>query len=313
MKTSSVEVNTHETEPPLWEQLFPREYLPVAAGTLLVVSVLFVVFGTLPTFLYRWTDSPKPNEIGDTFGFVNALFSGLGFAGLFITILIQIREFGLAQRERKEMMEQHGENVRIQEKISQQQHQSSLIQSVATFVALNPHRVIDRALMTEDDLSYLYRRAENSLILEHAQDSMIFPNMPEQWGEGVYRIRKKLPDQIIAMENCWEIATITLYMAWDGPRLPTIGDKLKGVDRGVELLEPFSESNGRDASESDIQFARQSSAYLKRLRSDLEKWEKSTFPSEEKLDERIDRELRMFKFNYVTFLGPFFDYTDWKS
>lgn len=187
--------DNHVTEPPLWEELFPSEYANVAGWVVLIVSVLFIIMGTIPQMMYGYPKSP--NELGDTFGVVNALFSGLGFAGLFITILIQIREFRLAQQERmdalriqKEVSDQHAKNIRIQRKISKQQEVSSLIQSVATWTAMNPSRALYKSYFTQTEVKHLYFRFTNIVILNTTQADMLKLDIDYDGNPRSYRKRK---------------------------------------------------------------------------------------------------------------------------
>ena len=64
-----------------------------------IVAVLFLA-NALFTLLYfgKWNSG---GEFGDQFGAVNALFSGLAFAGLIITILLQRRDLRLQRKDLK--------------------------------------------------------------------------------------------------------------------------------------------------------------------------------------------------------------------
>ena len=64
-----------------------------------IVAVLFLA-NALFTLLYfgKWSSG---GEFGDQFGAVNALFSGLAFAGLIITILLQRRDLRLQRKDLK--------------------------------------------------------------------------------------------------------------------------------------------------------------------------------------------------------------------
>ncbi len=141
MSTDHTKSDNHVAEPPLWEELFPSEYATVAGWVVLIVSVLFIVMGTIPQMMYGYPKSP--NELGDTFGVVNALFSGLGFAGLLITILIQIRD-------RRHLAQQHRENVLIQERISDQQNLAVLVTAISTLTDLD--QSFDR--LTNDEANH---------------------------------------------------------------------------------------------------------------------------------------------------------------
>lgn len=67
---------------------------------LIIVSAILLI-GVLWLWLHYldWTEKLEPWQQGDAFGSLNALFSGLAFAGLIITILMQGRELGLQRQE----------------------------------------------------------------------------------------------------------------------------------------------------------------------------------------------------------------------
>jgi hypothetical protein len=75
----------------------PRaEDLWLLAKLIVLVTIAWLVFGFVP-FLFL----PRPmslGDFGDSFGFVNALFSGLALAGVIYAIILQRRELAL-QRE----------------------------------------------------------------------------------------------------------------------------------------------------------------------------------------------------------------------
>lgn len=62
------------------------------------------------TFLLLWfeRDSAERGQLGDMFGMVNALFSGLAFAGLILTLVLQKKELTL---QREELEQTRGEFV----------------------------------------------------------------------------------------------------------------------------------------------------------------------------------------------------------
>ena len=60
------------------------------------VIILFILNGTLTLLIKDWSDR---GTFGDQFGAVNALFSGLAFAGLIITILLQRRDLRLQRKD----------------------------------------------------------------------------------------------------------------------------------------------------------------------------------------------------------------------
>lgn len=85
----------------------PRNY-----KNYIVWSVIGVIAVWAFTFLlYFINDSEERGQFGDMFGAVNALFSGLAFAGLIITLILQREELSLQRDElkqtRKEFKEQN--------------------------------------------------------------------------------------------------------------------------------------------------------------------------------------------------------------
>ena len=60
----------------------------------------------LTFLLFFMSDSEKRGQFGDMFGAVNALFSGLAFAGLIITLILQRRELSLQRDELEQTREE---------------------------------------------------------------------------------------------------------------------------------------------------------------------------------------------------------------
>ena len=89
----------------------------VVAISLIVIFILaiwfinfLVVFNVFPSWAVR-------GQFGDLFGSVNALFSGLAFAGLIYTIFLQRRELAL---QREELKLQREEMAKSREELANQ-------------------------------------------------------------------------------------------------------------------------------------------------------------------------------------------------
>lgn len=72
----------------------------------------------------------KAAQYGDSFGYVNSLFSGLAFAGVVAALIIQSMEYRLAAEERTEQLV-------IQKQISEQQAISTEVEAISTVTKLN--------------------------------------------------------------------------------------------------------------------------------------------------------------------------------
>lgn len=105
-----------------------RQFYAIAIFLPLVIE--FVLFGTLGIgWVLYYRDYKSTAEWGDSFGFVNALFSGLAFAGVIVAIVIQAREL------RQAFEEAQTSRVAYQT-TAQLQHCSSLIDGIATLSKL---------------------------------------------------------------------------------------------------------------------------------------------------------------------------------
>jgi hypothetical protein len=83
-------------------------------GIFVLVFLAWALFGLLPMMMMETPE--KSGLVGDTFGAVNALFSGLAFAGLLITLMMQRDELKLQREElqlqREEMQQMRAEYAR---------------------------------------------------------------------------------------------------------------------------------------------------------------------------------------------------------
>jgi len=68
--------------------------------------IAVVALWALTFFLFFYTESSDRDAFGNMFGSVNALFSGLAFAGIIITILLQSQELKLQREELKATREE---------------------------------------------------------------------------------------------------------------------------------------------------------------------------------------------------------------
>ncbi len=69
-------------------------YLSIA-----VIVIILIQFGTAVATIFFLPDWTSRGQFGDLFGSVNGLFSGLAFAGLIYTIMLQREELGLQRNE----------------------------------------------------------------------------------------------------------------------------------------------------------------------------------------------------------------------
>lgn len=89
-----------------------------------IAAIVVVVLWALTFLLFFNNDSGERGQFGDMFGAVNALFSGLAFAGLIITLILQKTELGLQRDE----LEQTRDELKNQRKEFETQNKTLKIQ-----------------------------------------------------------------------------------------------------------------------------------------------------------------------------------------
>ncbi len=108
-----------------------KKYRKVGFLVVGVVVGLFLVFGFGNH--WRFSSSVDAGTFGDSFGMVNALFSGLAFAGVVLALLIQSAEYRQAEIERGLQLKAHSE-------IADQAELSALASMSETLVTINTRK-----------------------------------------------------------------------------------------------------------------------------------------------------------------------------
>lgn len=108
--------------------------------TILVILILTVLIIYGVSWWYvdsSYTDCQDRGTFGDKFGAVNALFSGLAFAGLIFTIVLQRKELSLQREElkltRKEMADQTAEFEKQNSTLQLQRFENTFFQMLSQF------------------------------------------------------------------------------------------------------------------------------------------------------------------------------------
>lgn len=88
---------------------------------LLVLEVLLVWVLALIAIGQMWPKLAERGLFGDSFGMINSLFSGLAFAGIIYTILLQRKELALQRLELAQTREELKRSADAQEELKDQQ------------------------------------------------------------------------------------------------------------------------------------------------------------------------------------------------
>ena len=114
----------------------------------LTVTVLGLWVGSAISIYFLLGDWPERGTFGDTFGCINALFSGLAFGGVVLAILLQTKEL---EYQREELQQTRGE-LKGQKEQLQAQNETLKIQSFENtfFQMLRLHHEIVNAIDIEE-------------------------------------------------------------------------------------------------------------------------------------------------------------------
>lgn len=123
------------------DKLWPLIILFILISVTWAVSFLFV-YNNISSWTNRGT-------FGDSFGAVNALFSGLAFGGIIYTILLQRKELTLQRQELAETRVELGRSADAQEK--SEQALTSQIESMKISAKLNALNSLVEAYGTEEE------------------------------------------------------------------------------------------------------------------------------------------------------------------
>ena len=136
-----------------------------------IISVIITITLWALSFLLLIVDKGDRGTYGDMFGPVNALFSGLAFAGLIITLVMQHEELGLQRKElvqtNKELAAQR-EQFTAQTKTMQNQRFEntlynllSLLQGNVKNIVYSPTSVVATSINGLDAFNFFYNNQYN--------------------------------------------------------------------------------------------------------------------------------------------------------
>ncbi|WOG26270.1 putative phage abortive infection protein [Endozoicomonas sp. 8E] len=161
-------------------------------NTILISSALLIISAWLGSgiLLYK---TPNHAELGDMFGVINSLFSGLGLAGLIYTLLLQRESL---ETQRNELKKQESELKNQSEELEKQRFESSFIQ------ILQIHNNLTRSLRIFDEksdkfihgvdcFSYLLQELYATSPDFTGVTSGIYPRDKESFQEAYNKLRNK--------------------------------------------------------------------------------------------------------------------------
>lgn len=86
----------------------------------ILLGLVFIIWTTSYILIFLFIEKDRHGTFGDTFGAINSLFSGLAFAGIIYTILLQRKELELQRQELRETRKELERAANAQESSGQQ-------------------------------------------------------------------------------------------------------------------------------------------------------------------------------------------------
>lgn len=132
-------MTTSEADLELAENL---SWITTRAGVLTVASIILfacLLFGLLPLAFYR--DAQDAGAVGDAFGGVNALFSGLAFAGLVVTLFLQRQELELQRKELRWTLDEHRKMATAQEETEKRLFLTAYLNALESLRQISSNRL----------------------------------------------------------------------------------------------------------------------------------------------------------------------------
>lgn len=186
-----------------------------------IVYAAFLIFRTWPIDLYTIESA---GTFGDSFGMLNSLFTGLGFAGLLVTIFLQREDLKLTRRELSETRE---EIKNQSQTFRQQQFEESFYRILSLYkdnldqISLRVEQGSDARIEGVDALISKQRKFEDKCKSELPSNFPIngTPEEKDDYAYQLYRLcNASLPRQARYMETLNTILEIVTHHCFEVER-----------------------------------------------------------------------------------------------
>jgi hypothetical protein len=137
--------------------LLPR--LVLTAIAIVLVAFVVGVWHLVGHYPWREMDADEASKFGDSFGYVNALFAGLAFAGVIYAILLQSKELRLQREELEYTRDELHRSANAQE-----QTQRALYMSLPEVAERRKLRQVGRSVRAPGGQGHLVRRTVSGIL-----------------------------------------------------------------------------------------------------------------------------------------------------
>lgn len=210
---TDTELTDTEAETELSETI---SWVTTRPGLLFVTSLILLaclVLGLLPLAFVKETQDA--GAIGDAFGGVNALFSGLAFAGLVVTLYLQRQELELQRNELRCTLDEHRKMAKAQEETEKRLFLSAYLNALESlrqisFSRLYSPRIQDRpTLATCQGLVYENRVVESLTAVLTNLEPTLRQLLPESERPSITSVQPILEKLLSCVMTLWNFRLTT--------------------------------------------------------------------------------------------------------
>ena len=165
-----------------------------------LIPLIIVILYTLS--LIYLTDADwisNPGTFGDSFGIINALFTGLAFSGLIVTIMLQYEEIKIQQQDLLESRQQFARSADAQERTARLAAASELLKEYNEFIKIIEIEITDdknRKFDNTSAMGILEQSARESPYYKHPKTDRL-----NELKQKKHNIMKELEDLMQEYKN----------------------------------------------------------------------------------------------------------------
>ena len=225
-------------------------WVTTRTGVLTVASIILLaclLFGLLPLALYQ--DAQDAGAVGDAFGGVNALFSGLAFAGLVVTLFLQRQELELQRKELRCTLDEHRKMATAQEETEKRLFLTAYLNALESLRQISANRLYSPRIQERPTIAMCQGLVYENRVVEslNAVLNNMEPTLRQLVPESAYSLRGTIQPVLEKLLFCvmtlWNFRLTTPEQATQAGLADSHRDELQTIS--VALAECEGAVSGR--------------------------------------------------------------------
>jgi len=142
----------------------------------LIPVIIISAYTASMLFLTETNWKSNPGTFGDSFGIINALFTGLAFSGLIVTIMLQYEAIKIQQQDLQESRQQFARSADAQERTARLAAASELLKEYNEYIKIIETEIADDENRNYDNtsaISVLSKSVKESGIYKHPKSDRL--------------------------------------------------------------------------------------------------------------------------------------------